>query len=155
MSETPVMAPAPMPEVPPMPEVNMPPMPVIEDAYPQVDYVPEIAPAPEAPYVPEVPQMPEAPQMPEMPPMPEAPEVKESAPQSMRQVRESALRDLAPLLAHMSINPSQKFRIYRDMFEDLHDYAVLEPAYRAAKEIADEKERGEALLYLIEAIDRI
>lgn len=151
----PVMTPEPMPEVPPMPEINMPPIPAMEDVYPQVN------PMPEAPVnMPEIAPAPEPPRVPEMAytPVPEVAPVMEDnnlAPQSMHQVREAALRDLAPLLAKMSINPSQKFRIYRDMFEDLHDYAVLAPAYRAAKEIADDNERGEALLYLVESIDRI
>ena len=133
---------------------------------------------PESPIVPELPVAPEPPVMPELPVMPEpivnqepvyAPTVPvEPAPvynnyannysnvtSNMQQVRESALRDLAPILDKMNVNPAQKFRIYRDMFEDLRDYTVLEPAYRAAKGIVDERERGEALLYLIEAIDRM
>ena len=50
---------------------------------------------------------------------------------------------------------SQKFNIYRSVFEDLRDYTILEPAYRTAKEIPDETERAEALLYLVESIDKM
>ena len=74
---------------------------------------------------------------------------------SMHQVREAALRDLIPIMDKVSLSPSQKFRIYRDMFENLRDYTVLEPAYRAATEITDEHERAEALLYLVESIDKM
>lgn len=74
---------------------------------------------------------------------------------SMHQVREAALRDLVPIMDKVSLSPSQKFRIYRDMFENLRDYTVLEPAYRAATEITDEHERAEALLYLVESIDKM
>ncbi len=86
----------------------------------------------------------------------------EPAPQSanfvnlnVRQIKESALRDLVPLLDRLNMNASQKFSLYRNIFEDLKDYTVLEPAYRAASEITDDTERAEALLYLVEAIDKM
>ena len=53
------------------------------------------------------------------------------------------------------MSPSQKFNLYRNIFEDLKDYTVLERAYRAASEIPEEKERAEALLYLVESIDKM
>lgn len=74
---------------------------------------------------------------------------------NMDQVKKAALRDLVPLLSKVDMSASEKFRIYRDIFEDLKDYTVLEPAYKAAREIPDETERAEALLYLVEAIDKI
>lgn len=81
----------------------------------------------------------------------------EPIPQSLNtsQVKKAALRDLIPLLDHINMNALQKFNIYRDIFDDLKDYTVLEPAYRAAREITDEKTRAEALLYLVEAIDKM
>ena len=45
--------------------------------------------------------------------------------------------------------------IYRDIFDDLKDYTILEPAYRAAREIPDEVARAEALLYLVQSIDKM
>ena len=73
---------------------------------------------------------------------------------NMHEVKEAALRDLAPLIGKMDLPASQKFNLYRDMFENLRDYTAIEPAYQAAKNIADEHERGEALLYLVESIDK-
>lgn len=116
-----------------------------------------------------------APTAPSMPPMPEptvqpapAPEPTSSvapttfsttapAPAGLNthQVKEAALRDLIPLLDHINMTPSQKFNICRSIFEDLRDYTVLEQAYRAASEIPDETERAEALLYLVESIDKM
>ncbi|MBQ2643444.1 hypothetical protein IJG11_00800 [Candidatus Saccharibacteria bacterium] len=116
-----------------------------------------------------------APAAPSMPPMPEptvqpapAPEPTPSvapttfsttapAPAGLNthQVKEAALRDLIPLLDHINMTPSQKFNICRNIFEDLRDYTVLEQAYRAASEIPDETERAEALLYLVESIDKM
>lgn len=73
----------------------------------------------------------------------------------VKQVREAALRDLIPLLDKLKMTPSQKFGICKDIFEDLRDYKILEPAYKAAKEIEDETERAEALLYLVESVDKM
>ena len=72
-----------------------------------------------------------------------------------QQVKAAALRDLIPLLDRLNMTPSQKFNICRNIFEDLRDYTVLEQAYRAASEITDTTERAEALLYLVESIDKM
>ncbi|MBR0467925.1 hypothetical protein IJJ53_03430 [Candidatus Saccharibacteria bacterium] len=72
-----------------------------------------------------------------------------------QQVKAAALRDLIPLLDRLNMTPSQKFNICRNIFEDLRDYTVLEQAYRAASEIIDTTERAEALLYLVESIDKM
>lgn len=74
---------------------------------------------------------------------------------SVHQIKEAALHDLVPLLDHLEMGPSQKFNLYRNIFEQLKDYTVLERAYRAASEISDEKERAEALLFLVESIDKM
>lgn len=129
--------------------------------------IPELnVPAPEPAAMPPMPQPAPEPVAP-APAIPEpAPVVPEPAPapvQSMfnssnlntRQVKEAALRDLIPLLDRLNMTPSQKFNICRNIFEDLRDYTVLEQAYRAATEIANETERAEALLYLVESIDKM
>ncbi|MBR3137752.1 hypothetical protein IKG41_00130 [Candidatus Saccharibacteria bacterium] len=81
----------------------------------------------------------------------------EPIPQSLstNEVKKAALRDLVPLLDKINMDASQKFKIYRDIFEDLKDYTILEPAYHAAREIPDETERANALLYLVESIDKM
>ena len=144
-----------------------------------------VAPAPEpiAPFEPiDIPELnvpaPEPAAMPPMPqPAPEPATVAPAAPEqtlaaqepapahtqpmfnssnlNTRQVKEAALRDLIPLLDRLNMTPSQKFNICRNIFEDLRDYTVLEQAYRAATEIANETERAEALLYLVESIDKM
>lgn len=129
--------------------------------------IPELnVPAPEPATMPPIPQSAPEPVAP-APVIPEpAPVIPEPAPapvQSMfnssnlntRQVKEAALRDLIPLLDRLNMTPSQKFNICRNIFEDLRDYTVLEQAYRAATEIANETERAEALLYLVESIDKM
>ena len=86
----------------------------------------------------------------------EAPAATEpSANLSIREIKTAALHDLAPLVNKLDMSPSQKFNIYRNMFENLRDYTVIELAYQAAKNITDERERAEALLYLVEVIDKM
>ncbi len=70
-----------------------------------------------------------------------------------QQIRSAALRDLAPLLKHVDIPPTQKFKICCDIFKELQDYNALELAYEAAREIPNEKERAEALIYIVESTD--
>ena len=128
-------APAPTFEAPaeiPAPTFEVPPVPPV---------VPDLPPAPtfEAP----TPMI----QVPDLEPLPQ--------PLNTSEVKKAALRDLVPLLDKINMNSSQKFNIYKDIFDVLKDYTVLEPAYRAAREITDETERANALLYLVESIDRM
>lgn len=124
----PVPAPEPISTPAPIPEPTPTPAPIPEPILP-----PEPAPAPEP-----------------------TPDFTNTAPNlSTRKVKEAALRDLVPLLDHTNMTPTQKFNICRNIFEDLRDYTVLEQAYKAASEIPNEAERAEALLYLVESIDKM
>ena len=79
----------------------------------------------------------------------------QSTPLNTSEVKKAALRDLVPLIDHLDIDSVQKFNLYRDIFEDLRDYTVLEPAYNIARTIPNEAERAKALLYLVESIDKM
>ena len=68
-------------------------------------------------------------------------------------VKINALNEILPILETVDILPEKKFTIYKDIIELTDDKACIEPAYNAARQIADEKERAEALLYIIEIID--
>lgn len=86
---------------------------------------------------------------PTLPPEPE--------PQNMgtAEIKKAALRDLVPLLAKVNMDSAQKFDVYCDIFQELKDYTVLDPAYHAARDISDENKRAEALLYIVEAINKM
>ena len=73
----------------------------------------------------------------------------------INQVKEAALRDLAPLLSKLDVPAEQKFDIYKDVIDNYHDSSVIAPAYQAASEIKDDRDRGEALLYIIDSIDKM
>ena len=76
-------------------------------------------------------------------------------PQNTNDIKKSALRDLMPLLDKVNMDANEKFNLYRDIFEELNDHSVLEPAYQAAREITDETTRANALLYLVQSIDKM
>ena len=104
------------------------------------------------------------PELNSMPPLEAAPQEAPSEPlqapnspekSGAEKIKADALRDLIPLLDKVEIEPQQKFNICKDAFEDLKDAKALEPAYSAAKEISDEKAKAEALLYLVESIDKM
>ena len=73
----------------------------------------------------------------------------------MQSVKEAALRDLAPLLGKIDMDSSKKFNLYKNIREELHDDSIIGDAYSAARNISDDTERGEALLYLVESIDNM
>ena len=75
--------------------------------------------------------------------------------QNTNDIKKAALRDLMPLLDKVNMDANEKFNLYRDIFEELNDHSVLEPAYQAAREIADETTRANALLYLVQSIDKM
>lgn len=173
----PVPEPAPAPELAPAPAPDPAAAPDLSTAGLNAADLPMPEPAPEAPAVaPEAPAS--EPLIPEPAPMPEAapltaPEpVAEPAPAmapaptltsfnqpttglSTHQIKEAALRDLVPILGHLNMGPAQKFSLYRDIFEQLKDYTVLDAAYQAARDIPNEAERAEALLYLVQSIDKM
>ena len=89
-------------------------------------------------------------------PAPEpAVESTETTSQNTGDIKKAALRDLMPLLDKVNMDANEKFNLYRDIFEELNDHSVLEPAYQAAREIADETTRANALLYLVQSIDKM
>ena len=70
-------------------------------------------------------------------------------------VKSMALSDLRPILEKVDIAPDKKFMIYKDIIELTEDKACIEPAYNSARKIEDEKTKGEALVYIVECIDKL
>ena len=107
---------------------------------------------------PEVP-VPPAPEAMNMPIPGQAPDLAQApAPEAAlgaKEIRAAALRDLAPLLDKVQIDINEKFNIYKNILEENKDTSILEPAYRTAKELPDDTARANALLYLVETIDKM
>lgn len=165
-AEVPAETPAPFAEAP-LPDVPALDVPIPEPISPEelVSQLPTPEPTPEPAPISE--PTPEPEPTPEEPtpeePLPETIEETkeeiEESPQSsltIKQIKKSALRDLVPLIGNLGdIDAAQKINLYKDIFEELNDYSVLELAYNATKEIDDDTKRAEALRYIIEAIDKM
>lgn len=76
-------------------------------------------------------------------------------PANVQDIKEAALRDLTPLLEKVDLTPAQRFGFYRNAIDRFGDFGVIEAAYHTATGIQDDRERGEALLYLVDLIDRM
>lgn len=63
--------------------------------------------------------------------------------------------DLTPILEKVSLLPETKFKIYQEIINTTRDKDVLGPAYETAKEIPGDTARAEALLYLVEVVDKL
>ena len=70
-------------------------------------------------------------------------------------VKSMALSDLRPILEKVDIAPEKKFMIYKDIIDLTEDKACIEPAYNSARQIADEKAKGEAMVFIVECIDKL
>jgi hypothetical protein len=113
-------------------------------------------PAPAAPEV-EMPKPEEvaAAAAPEVPASEAAPSKASYGDPDLDKVRSKALKDIRPILEKVEMSAEKRFIIYKDIIDTLDDKASFEPAYEAAGQIANEKERAEALLYIIEKIDEM
>lgn len=70
-------------------------------------------------------------------------------------VKTNALSDLRPIIEKIDLPASKKFMVYKEIIESTGDKACIEPAYNAAKTIEDDKERAEALLFIVESINKL
>ncbi len=110
--------------------------------------------APAAPAAPEAPAAP-APE-PEVTPIVPIESMKaQYGDPDLDKVKTMALSDLRPILEKVDIPAEKKFMIYKDILELTEDKACIEPAYNSAREIADEKTKGEALVFIVECIDKL
>lgn len=75
-------------------------------------------------------------------------------PQDLEGVKKEMLRELFPLIDKINLKPEQKFRVYREMIETTGDKSMVMKAHEVARALEDEQKRGEALVFLLEAIDK-
>lgn len=73
----------------------------------------------------------------------------------LEEVKINALKELYPLLEKMNVNSRQKFDICMKVVEETGEKGATESALSAAKGIADEEERGECLMKLVDIIDEM
>ena len=68
-------------------------------------------------------------------------------------IKEAMMRDLFPLMDKVQVEPEQKYEIFKEMIETTNDKSMIAGAYEAAKGLTDETAKAEALLYLIKRVD--
>jgi len=69
------------------------------------------------------------------------------------QIKQQALQQLSPLLGHLEQTPVEKFRTTMMLIQASDNKNLIPVAYAAAKEIADEKVRAQALLDVVNEIN--
>src|SRR6187402_614502 len=103
--------------------------------------VPDPITAPE----PAVPTMPEPPVAPAPTAMPMSGD--------LESIKQNALTELRPLVDKLNVAPEEKFDTYLLLLRSTDDQALIAPAFEAARSIADEARRAQALLDIIKEID--
>lgn len=68
-------------------------------------------------------------------------------------IKQDALVELRPLVDKLNVSSEEKFDTYLLLIRSTDDSTLIAPAYEAAKQIADETRRAEALLDVIKEID--
>ena len=68
-------------------------------------------------------------------------------------IKQKALQELSPLVKHLDQNPSDNFKTTMMMIQASDDQALIPVAYEAANKIANEKEKAQALLDIVNEIN--
>lgn len=76
-----------------------------------------------------------------------------SASGDLETIKKDALQELRPLVDKLDVSPEEKFDTYLLLLRSTDDQALIAPAHEAAKNIADEARRAQALLDIIKEID--
>ena len=104
-----------------------------------------------------VPTVPTPPVAPPLPPTPAAPAADAAAmpaaDSTLESIKQQALGELRPLVDKLQVEPDEKFDIYLLLLRSTDDKDLIAPAHEAAKAIADESKRAQALLDIIKEID--
>lgn len=85
-----------------------------------------------------------------VPPVPPAPVVID---ESLEEIKKDALNELRPLVDKLNVAPEEKFDTYLLLLRSTDDQTLIGPAHEAARGIADEARKAQALLDIIKEID--
>lgn len=72
---------------------------------------------------------------------------------SLDGIKKEALLELRPLVDQLNVSPEEKFDTYLLLLRSTDDKDLIAPAHEAARGIADEARRAQALLDIIKEID--
>jgi hypothetical protein len=71
----------------------------------------------------------------------------------LNSIKTEALSELRPLVDKLNVEPEEKFDTYLLLLRSTDDKSLIAPAHEAARNIADEARRAQALLDIIKEID--
>jgi len=94
-----------------------------------------------------------APEAPVAPLSPMPPAMPSMGGGDLESIKKDALSELRPLVDKLNVAPEEKFDTYLLLLRSTDDQALIAPAHEAARNIADEARRAQALLDVIKEID--
>lgn len=77
----------------------------------------------------------------------------QTEPSGLNSIKLEALKELRPLVDKLDVSPEERFDTYLLLLRSTDDKELIAPAHEAAKNIADEARRAQALLDIIKEID--
>lgn len=72
---------------------------------------------------------------------------------NLEAIKRDAISELRPLVDKLDLPPEEKFDTYLLLIRSTDDTTLIAPAHEAARNIADESRRAQALLDIIKEID--
>ena len=84
---------------------------------------------------------------------PSVPDMPSTGSSDLESIKKDAIVALRPLVDKLTLAPEEKFDTYLLLLRSTDDKALIAPANEAAKAIADETRRAQALLDIIKEID--
>lgn len=79
--------------------------------------------------------------------------VVEAPAESLESIKRDVIIELRPLVDKLDLSPEEKFDTYLLLIRSTDDTTLIAPAHEAARNIADESKRAQALLDIIKEID--
>lgn len=76
-----------------------------------------------------------------------------SSDEDLADIKRQALQELSPLIDHLDQNSEEKFKTTMMMIQASDDKDLIPQAFKAAKEITDEKKRAQALLDIVNEVN--
>src|SRR5690606_27921357 len=76
-----------------------------------------------------------------------------AADSGLESIKNDALAELRPLVDKLNVSAEEKFDTYLLLIRSTDDSSLVAPAFEAARAIADETEKAQALLDIVKEID--
>ena len=73
----------------------------------------------------------------------------------LQDLKATTLKDLAPIISHLDLEPSEKLKTIMELYESTKDQSLLKEAHEAAIALPDDTARAKALLELVHKIDEL